>query len=295
MRLLMTSGLLLMVGVLACTPAIGKKQPVFPKELTALKGSVIYVQSELQKYSLTTCRAEAIPKTYPFWSLQSINGGSRLLVGNYELSQLYLLDQALKLTEFYPLQDKIETCAYTEEKLIYLTKIEGAYRLVWVDLKNELRQVMNHLKGKVCIDSGISATRNSLFYEVTIDERDLSKRLLYQTNYQNGNWSEPRFVIAGSAPAIREDGQRLACVQGKNRQLVIYDLKQQQLKQTNLKKVSQVAWINNTDYLIYTKWNYKVLADFIELGIVNYRTGRKEVILEISRGGLRSGLAWVNF
>ncbi len=313
-------GLLMLIFMLTSTVSQPVAARTLPDAIKRLGGNIILVKSYwdqenqwhrcLYEYQVATDKVTPLLAGMDYEYPQNMPGGREILCMDSQCRVIVVFDGKRRQTLYKSPEEICFNFTYAAEQLIYLGEFTprketnrnqpgneaerfGMKRVALKDQSTawlETGQLDFNLRMRIF---GIKHQKEFYFSALTAHEHN-KKFSIYRLGYQDNNWKTPEYVCEGNYPLPREDGKYLATISNHQRELVIYDLKQKKYRRMGLKEVTDLAWINSTDYLIYKKWASFLWYDELELGIINTTTKQKYKLLTAPRGGFGPGLAWMN-
>jgi hypothetical protein len=275
----------------------GKEVSKIPKELTQLNGGIIFIQNgEWRKYNLSTEKQLSFPLKeglqYPIY----IPNSKEILCkadGVYDHG-IYKFSNN-KIEKIYS-AEVIEFCYIESNKILYtVEKTKKNYVLMVADLKSgKSDEIINK---SLDFTTTLTSTHNTIVFSSKVQGKaPLKEYQIFKFVYEINRKPTIEFITKGNKPMLRLDRRKLAFLSNGDSELFIYDMYNNKTHSTGLKKVSQMSWIGDTNYLAYIRWISKFPSpDYLELGIVDCLTRETCPILKEGRGGLGYGLSWVDF
>ncbi len=260
----------------------GKDRTELESTIKSLKGGFVFVASEktyvLRKYDFQTGKSNLLISIEKDLEYPKSIKGKELLCKSKD--GIYKFDGENLIRIFSG--EIWDYCYLEEDKIAYITGKN--YTLIVENLKNSYRTEI--LKESVNLGTRLTAFKDTLIFN-SKDNRINKVKLNESTK------SIINIVTSGSIPEIRCDGKKLAYLDSDNSELIILDMTNGNIERTGIKRIVDLTWIKDTNYLICKQWKSNFYNDWTDLEIVDYLTKEIFVLKGLRASG--PGLAWIDF
>lgn len=291
-KLLLLGWIFILLYLMFLAPACERKKTKLEGIISSLPGGFVFVVNEktrlLKKYDFKTGQSSVLASTikmaeYP----QSIAEGKQIFCSSDD--GIYMLNRSeferifsVKVVKFCPLSDN---------KIAYIKKnSQGSYSLIVTKLhEDKLVEVLQEL---VDFSTHLTSFKNTIFFDSNHGNFYARENYIYNIEVSEVGKASIKFITRGRHPVICSNGKKLAYLSNDS-ELTILNMRSGSIKRTGIKRVVDLTWIKDTNYLICKQWKSNFHTDWTALEIVDSITG-EIFVLE----GLRSsgpGLAWVDF